>query len=117
MVFRCYKSHHDNSELRASAAIFKAGYTIDSLMLKYQGADWSNARNWNCNAGYAALNIFAFQIDTALVSSPRNIGFIFINRNNNAACESYMLCKGLPCPHSAHHELLVVMPIILLLAG
>ena len=55
LVFECYESLHDtvwNSELGSSVAIFKAGYTIDSLMLKYQGADWTNSDNWNCNAGY-----------------------------------------------------------------
>lgn len=56
LVFKCYESLHDtvwNSELGSSVAIFKAGYTIDSLMLKYQGADWTNLDNWNCNAGCA----------------------------------------------------------------
>lgn len=55
-MFKCYESLHDtvwNSELGSSVAIFKAGYTIDSLMLKYQGADWTNLDNWNCNAGCA----------------------------------------------------------------
>ena len=53
-VFKCYDSLHDtvwNSELGSSLAIFGAGYTIDSLMLKYQHADWLNKDNWNCNAG------------------------------------------------------------------
>ena len=52
-MFKCYKSLHDtvwNSELGSSLAIFNAGYTIDSLMLKYQNVDWSNTKNWFCNA-------------------------------------------------------------------
>ena len=54
LVFKCYETLHDtvwNSELGSSVAIFAAGYTIDSLMLKYQGMDWQNKANWDCNAG------------------------------------------------------------------
>ena len=54
LVFKCYERLYDtvwNSELGSSAAIFNAGYTIDSLMLKYQGADWLNRANWKCNDG------------------------------------------------------------------
>ena len=53
-VFQCYDSLHDtvwNSELGSSLAIFAAGYTIDSLMLKYQNADWLDKPSWSCNAG------------------------------------------------------------------
>lgn len=53
-MFKCYETLHDtvwNSELGSSVAIFNAGYTIDSLLLKYQGADWRDKGNWNCNAG------------------------------------------------------------------
>ena len=53
-VFQCYESIQDtiwNSELGSSVAIFNAGFTIDSLMLKYQGVDWLDTANWNCNAG------------------------------------------------------------------
>jgi len=52
-VFECHKSISDavyNAELGASLAIFRAGYTIDSLMLRYQGIDWTDTRNWECNA-------------------------------------------------------------------
>ena len=55
-MFKCYETLHDtvwNSELGSSLAIFNAGYTIDSLLLKYQGADWLDKDNWNCNAGWA----------------------------------------------------------------
>ena len=54
LVFQCYASLHDtvwNSELGSSVAIFNAGFTIDSLMLKYQGVDWLDTANWDCNAG------------------------------------------------------------------
>ena len=53
-VFACYNSIHDtvfHAELGSSLAIFNAGYTIDTLMLKYQGADWTDRGNWACNAG------------------------------------------------------------------
>lgn len=52
-VFACHRNIADavyHAELGASLAIFKAGYTIDSLMLRYQGVDWTNQSNWNCNA-------------------------------------------------------------------
>ncbi|KAL4459147.1 hypothetical protein ABPG75_014012 [Micractinium tetrahymenae] len=42
-VFRCWGHIHETiveSELGASIAIMKEGYTIDSLMLRYQGVDW-----------------------------------------------------------------------------
>lgn len=32
-----------------SRAIFKAGYSIDSLLLAYEGVDWTNQKNWGCN--------------------------------------------------------------------
>lgn len=36
----------------SSAAVLKAGYNIDSLMLRYQGVDWRDTNNWGCNAAY-----------------------------------------------------------------
>ena len=53
-VFACYSSIHDtvfHAELGSSLAILTAGHTIDTLMLKYQGADWRDRGNWGCNAG------------------------------------------------------------------
>lgn len=53
-VFACYDNMADtiyNAEVGASRIIFEQGYTIDSLMLKYQDVDWTNTTNWNCNAG------------------------------------------------------------------
>ena len=70
-MFKCYESLHDtvwNSELGSSLAIFKAGYTIDSLMLKYQGADWTSSDNWNCSAGWVdKLHLFYFIMWSACV--------------------------------------------------
>lgn len=51
-VFHCHNSRWNTiyySELGASHAILRAGYTIDSLMTKYQGVDWRNKSNWECN--------------------------------------------------------------------
>lgn len=52
-VFKCFHSVLDavwHAELGSSAAIFDAGYTIDSLMLRYAGVDWTNRTNHECNA-------------------------------------------------------------------
>lgn len=53
-VLPCYEEMADtiyNAEVGASAAVLGQGYTIDSLMLRYQGVDWRNQSNWDCNAG------------------------------------------------------------------
>ena len=58
-VLACYEDMSDvifHAELGASAAILDQGYTIDSLMLRYQGTDWRNQSNWDCNAGYVMLS-------------------------------------------------------------
>lgn len=52
-VFRCHDNIADavyHAELGSSLAVLNAGYTIDSLMLRYRDVDWSNPRNWECNA-------------------------------------------------------------------
>ncbi len=51
-MFGCYENLLDtvwHSEVGASKAILDAGYSLDSLMLKYQGVDWSNKAAWRCN--------------------------------------------------------------------
>jgi hypothetical protein len=53
-VLACYDNMADtiyNAEVGASRIILDQGYTIDSLMLKYQHVDWTNTSNWNCDAG------------------------------------------------------------------
>ncbi len=53
-VLACYENMSDtifHAEVGASAAIMGQGYTIDSLMLRYQGIDWRNHSSWDCNAG------------------------------------------------------------------
>ncbi len=37
----------------ASDAVLKQGYNLDCLMLRYQGIDWRDYSNWNCNGGWA----------------------------------------------------------------
>ena len=52
-VFACYSNIQDTvywSELGASLAIFRAGYSIDSLMLRYAEIDWLDRANHKCNA-------------------------------------------------------------------
>lgn len=51
-VFACYESMWDtiyHSEVGASKAVLDAGFTLDSLMLRYKGVDWRNQSNWGCN--------------------------------------------------------------------
>lgn len=51
-VFGCHKDRWDTifySELGSSKAILDAGFNIDCLMLRYQGVDWRDRANWNCN--------------------------------------------------------------------
>lgn len=53
-VFACHANMADaiyNAEVGASRIVLEQGYTIDSLMMKYQDVDWTNRTNWNCNAG------------------------------------------------------------------
>ena len=59
-VFKCHRDMSDavfNAELGSSLAILRAGYTIDSLMLRYQGVDWTNPENWHCNDKCATITI------------------------------------------------------------
>lgn len=51
-VFGCWDSMWDviwHGELGSSLAILNAGYTLDSFMMRYQGVDWQDTRNWACN--------------------------------------------------------------------
>lgn len=38
-------------ELGSSLELLEAGYSIDCLMTRYQGVDWSDKNNWGCNGG------------------------------------------------------------------
>lgn len=51
-VFVCRTSLADvvkRSEIEASRAVLAAGYSIDCLMARYAGVDWTDAANWRCN--------------------------------------------------------------------
>lgn len=51
-VLRCHKDRFEAvyfGEIGASLAMFEAGYTIDSFLTRYQGVDWRNQDNWECN--------------------------------------------------------------------
>ena len=53
-VLECYEAMSDTiyySEVGSSAAILAQNFTIDSLMMRYQGMDCRNQSNWDCNAG------------------------------------------------------------------
>lgn len=52
-VFSCYTNMWDTifySELGSSLAILRGGYNLDSFMVRYQGVDWTNEANWECNS-------------------------------------------------------------------
>lgn len=52
-VLKCWRSMWDviwHGELGSSLAILNAGYGLDSLMLRYQGVNWLDRANWNCNS-------------------------------------------------------------------
>lgn len=52
-VFKCHTTMWDTifySELGSSWSILEAGYSIDSFMMRYQGVDWMDHKNWDCNA-------------------------------------------------------------------
>lgn len=57
-VFRCYLKFHDvimHSEIGASLAMYQAGYSIDSLMLRYKDVNWRQESSKNCNSKFNPL--------------------------------------------------------------
>ena len=56
LVFHCHTTWEDavlHAELASSKAILDAGYNIGSLMIRYQGVDFRDQKNWECNARWA----------------------------------------------------------------
>ena len=52
-VLTCHSAPWEDeyySQLGASRAILEAGYNLASFMLRYRGVDWTQHRNWGCNA-------------------------------------------------------------------
>jgi len=51
-VFDCFQSKVDviiKGEYGMSRTLLRAGFSVDSLQLKYQGVNWTDRSNWNCN--------------------------------------------------------------------
>lgn len=51
-VFRCHSNPWEqryHADVGASLAILKAGWTLDTLLTRYQGVDWTAASAWQCN--------------------------------------------------------------------
>lgn len=51
-VFRCHKTKWDTkyySDAGAALTMFQAGWSIDTLMSRYQGVDWRVPATWQCN--------------------------------------------------------------------
>ena len=72
-VFECHKDISDAvfyAEIGSSLTIFRAGFTIDSLMLRYQGVDWTNPENWQCNDKCAVRNSVASLSDLTDTCKP-----------------------------------------------
>ncbi|KAL6766934.1 hypothetical protein ACKKBG_A37960 [Auxenochlorella protothecoides x Auxenochlorella symbiontica] len=75
-ALQCYEAYHDAvwyAEMGSSAAILRAGFNIDSLMLRYQGVDWRDTNNWGCNA---ALNPYAEYMYDGINLSPFEVMFV-----------------------------------------
>ena len=76
-VFECHRQISDavyNAEVGSSLAILQAGYSIDSLMLRYQGVDWTNPENWQCNDKCAAVIMPVSTLSTpALMTQSRHL--------------------------------------------
>lgn len=52
-VLTCHNAPWEDeyfSQLGASRALLAAGYNLDSFMLRYRSVDWTQRRNWGCNA-------------------------------------------------------------------
>ena len=51
-MLACWDSMWDviwHGELGSSLAMLNAGFGIDTFMLRYQGVDWLDNKNWGCN--------------------------------------------------------------------
>lgn len=51
-IFRCFENAWDAryySDVGAGLAMLRAGYNLDSLLMRYQGVDWWGLNTWDCN--------------------------------------------------------------------
>ena len=60
-------------ELLSSRSVLDAGYTIDSVMMRYRGIDWHDKLVWKCNGGISPLNSHSLDGTTA---SPLDVMFV-----------------------------------------
>lgn len=75
-VFQCYDGYWErryNSDLAASLAMLNAGYNIDSLLLRYQGVDWRNTVNWECNSRIRPDRVNLYD---GIMASPYEVVFV-----------------------------------------
>lgn len=79
-----------------------AGFTIDSLMLKYQGVDWRNTKNWNCNAGCVLrivlmLSMLCVMPSETLPCMITNVTSAFLSGCNTRRLMDEWMKLALPC--------------------
>ncbi|WIA42667.1 hypothetical protein OEZ86_008629 [Tetradesmus obliquus] len=67
-----------HSELGAAAAMFKAGYSIDSLMIRYQAVDWSRPSSWQCNRRWDPAGPGDFSYD-GIALDPMEVMFVRVS--------------------------------------
>ena len=60
-------------ELLSSRSILDAGYTINSLMMRYRGINWHDKIFWQCNGGISPLNSHSLDGTTA---NPLDVMFV-----------------------------------------
>ena len=51
-IFMCHNNTWESryhADVGASLAVMRAGWTIDTLLTRYQGVDWTAAASWQCN--------------------------------------------------------------------
>lgn len=78
-VLTCHSAPWEDeyySQLGASRAILNAGYNLDSFMLRYRGVDWTEPRNWGCNAKLNPVGEFFYDGTTI---SPFEVVFVAMN--------------------------------------
>lgn len=84
-VFRCWDNMADTviySEIGASEAIVQAGYTFDSLMLRYQGLDWRHPALVHCNGGSNPLQP---GFNDGITVEPLEVMFVKVKESMKAA--------------------------------
>ncbi|KAK9808733.1 hypothetical protein WJX72_002733 [[Myrmecia] bisecta] len=75
-VFQCHKDMWDTifyAELGSSLSVLNAGYTLDSFMTRYQGVDWTDKNNWDCNS---RVNPYGENYYDGITLSPYEVLFV-----------------------------------------